>query len=178
MPCTNPRQSAWVAGRTLLCHLLGLAQLPDLPPDPQGKPETAEGIPAFNISHSGDYVAVLISPDHQAVGCDLEEIRLRPAMMTFAEAIFSDQETEQLKAIPEKKEQAALFWQFWTRREARVKQQGGSVWDIMHTRFNSIDPDTEDAYLYHTYWQGYSIACCLTSSAKITITSIEPPRKR
>ena len=49
--------------------------LPDIIYGEQGKPAFAEGHPLwFNLSHSGDDIALLMS-DEGEVGCDIEVIR-------------------------------------------------------------------------------------------------------
>ena len=95
-----------------------------------GKPAFANGHPLwFNLSHSGDDIALLIS-DEGEVGCDIEVIRPRENWQALANAVFSLTEHDELeREAPE--EQLSAFWRIWTRKEAIVKQRGGSAWQIV-----------------------------------------------
>lgn len=79
----------------------------------------------FNLSHSGDTIALLLS-DEGEVGCDIEVIRPRDNWRSLANAVFSLGEHAEMEAErPE--QQLAAFWRIWTRKEAIVKQRGGSA---------------------------------------------------
>lgn len=67
------RRERWLAGRVLLSHTL--SPLPDIIYGEQGKPAFTAGTPLwFNLSHSGDDIALLLS-DEGEVGCDIEVVR-------------------------------------------------------------------------------------------------------
>ena len=71
----GPRRERWLAGRALLSHTL--SPLPEIIYGEQGKPAFAPETPLwFNLSHSGDDIALLLS-DEGEVGCDIEVIRPR-----------------------------------------------------------------------------------------------------
>lgn len=56
-------------------------------------------------------------------------IRPRPNWRRLANAIFSPGEHAEVEAEhPER--QLDAFWRIWTRKEAMVKQRGGSAWQI------------------------------------------------
>ena len=68
------RQASRLAGRTLLARTLSPHPLPDIIYGEQGS-RHCEGDPLwFNLSHSGDDIALLMS-DEGEVGCDIEVIR-------------------------------------------------------------------------------------------------------
>ena len=83
------RYASWLAGRTLLARTLSPSPLPEIIYGEQGKPAFANGHPLwFNLSHSGDDIAMLIS-DEGEVGCDIEVIRPRENWQALANAVFS-----------------------------------------------------------------------------------------
>lgn len=83
----GPRRERWLAGRALLSHTL--SPLPEIIYGEQGKPAFAPETPLwFNLSHSGDDIALLLS-DEGEVGCDIEVIRPRANWRWLANAVFS-----------------------------------------------------------------------------------------
>lgn len=119
----GPRRERWLAGRALL-HTL--SPLPEIIYGEQGKPAFAPETPLwFNLSHSGDDIALLLS-DEGEVGCDIEVIRPRANWRWLANAVFSLGEHAEMDAVhPD--QQLEMFWRIWTRKEAIVKQRGGSA---------------------------------------------------
>lgn len=118
------RRARWLAGRVLLSH--ALSPLPNIIYGEQGKPAFSADTPLwFNLSHSGDDIVLLLS-DEGEVGCDIEVIRPRDNWQTLANTVFSLGEHAEVEAEhPE--QQLAAFWRIWTRKEAIVKQRGGSA---------------------------------------------------
>ena len=114
------RRASWLAGRVLLAQ--AVSPLPEIIYAEHGKPGfSGETGLWFNLSHSGDDIALLLS-DEGEVGCDIEVRRL-------ANAVFSLGEHAEVEAEhPER--QLDAFWRIWTRKEAMVKQRGGSAWQI------------------------------------------------
>ena len=119
------RRASWLAGRVLLAQ--AVSPLPEIIYAEHGKPGfSGETGLWFNLSHSGDDIALLFS-DEGEVGCDIEVIRPRPNWRRLANAIFSPGEHAEVEAEhPER--QLDAFWRIWTRKEAMVKQRGGSAW--------------------------------------------------
>lgn len=76
----------------------------------------------FSISHSGDYVALLLSRDG-AAGVDLESVDRSVDAMGVARHSFHPRELERLRATPPA-DQPALFFRWWTAKEAVVKASG------------------------------------------------------
>ena len=96
---------------------------PAISEDDNGKPYL-EGIPIyFNISHSGDMVAVAISPGE--VGCDVE-CKSKNAM-SIAEHFFSDSEVSFLRSIEDESRQGLEFTRLWTMKESVVKCSGEGI---------------------------------------------------
>lgn len=141
---SGPRHDAWLAGRVLLARITTPSPLPEIIYGNNGKPAFRDAsLPSFNLSHSGDNIALLVS-DEGDVGCDLEVIRPRKNWHRLAEALFSEDERMEIDALTAD-EQLAAFWQVWTRKEARVKQASGSVWHLA-----SLPPSSKT---YLTQWR-------------------------
>lgn len=128
--------------------------LPEIIYGEQGKPAFANGHPLwFNLSHSGDDIALLMS-DEGEVGCDIEVIRPRENWQALANAVFSLTEHDELeREAPE--EQLSAFWRIWTRKEAIVKQRGGSAWQIV-----SIDSTAQSLPVSQLRFGSLSTAVC------------------
>ena len=151
------RNASWLAGRMLLARALSPHLLPDIIYGEQGKPAFAEGHPLwFNLSHSGDDIALLMS-DEGEVGCDIEVIRPRKNWQALANAVFSMTEHDELeREAPE--ERLAAFWRIWTRKEAIIKQRGGSAWQIV-----SIDSTAPSHSVSQVQIGSLSLAVCTST---------------
>jgi len=149
------RRLPWLAGRTLLARALSPSPVPDIVFGEQGKPAFVDAHPYwFNLSHSGDDIALLLS-DEGEVGYDIEVVRPRDNWQALANAVFSVAEHDELeRETPEDK--LAAFWRIWTRKEAIVKQRGGSAWQIV-----SIDSTLASALsISHCQYGALSLAVC------------------
>ncbi|MEH3827698.1 4'-phosphopantetheinyl transferase AcpT [Enterobacter roggenkampii] len=160
------RNASWLAGRMLLARALSPHPLPDIIYGEQGKPAFAEGHPLwFNLSHSGDDIALLMS-DEGEVGCDIEVIRPRNNWQALANAVFSMTEHDELeREAPE--ERLAAFWRIWTRKEAIIKQRGGSAWQIV-----SIDSTAPSHSVSQVQIGSLSLAVCTSTPYTLTTESI------
>ena len=96
---------------------------------PSGQPELADGQGdsslCFNISHSGDWLALALARD-VAVGVDIEQRRELKRAGDLARRYFSSKEAEHLAALAEP-ERSAHFFRLWTAREACIKAMGSSL---------------------------------------------------
>ncbi|MRT03331.1 4'-phosphopantetheinyl transferase family protein [Ewingella americana] len=133
------RREPFLGGRALLAGLMrdhfGCAQLPDIQPGGNGKPAFCDSsLPHFSLSHSHQHLLVAVC-SYGEVGCDIETLRPRASMPELAREVFSDLENQWLPEQGERLTEA--FWQLWTLREACLKQQGGSVWQMASV---TIDP--------------------------------------
>ncbi|MDD4914728.1 MAG: 4'-phosphopantetheinyl transferase superfamily protein [Methylococcales bacterium] len=90
--------------------------------NPHGKPELIGQPLHFNLSHSGDWLAIAVS-DLARIGVDIERVRPRPGLEAIAERCFSRQEFAIWQSLPEPRRQQ-LFYQLWTKKEAFVKAVG------------------------------------------------------
>lgn len=110
--------------RCLLARYLGAR-----PPDSlifsygaRGKPALLHPNPIqFNLSHSGNRMALAVS--HQPVGVDIERLDRASEMEALAARFFHPEETACLARIPAEKRRA-LFFRWWTAKEAALKAWG------------------------------------------------------
>ena len=95
---------------------------------PFGKPEM-DGKWQFNLSHSEDKALIAISP--HVVGIDLEFTN-RPGMdvAALAEVVCHPNEIAALALLPAD-EKAALFYRWWTQKEAYCKARGTGLDDAL-----------------------------------------------
>ena len=160
------RNASWLAGRTLHARTLSPSPLPEIVYGEQGKPAFVDAHPLwFNLSHSGDDIALLLS-DEGEVGCDIEVIRPRENWQALANAVFSVAEHAELeREDPEAK--LSAFWGIWTRKEAIVKQRGGSAWQIV-----SIDSTSQAHSVSQLQFGSLSLAVCTATPYTLTAGSI------
>jgi 4'-phosphopantetheinyl transferase len=76
----------------------------------------------FNLSHSGNYVLIVVAEEHK-VGIDVEKIRPDMENESIANRFFSSREVSELMAVPPEQRKLAFF-NCWTRKEAYIKAQG------------------------------------------------------
>ena len=90
--------------------------------DGEGKPRAnnADGWD-FNLSHAGDYVAVVVGRGR--VGIDLEQHREVREMASIVERYFHPDEAEVWRRLDESR-RAEAFFLFWSAREAAMKCAG------------------------------------------------------
>ena len=162
----GPRRSAWLAGRAMLSR--AVSPLPPVHYGEQGKPGFGEehGL-WFNLSHSGDHIALLLS-DEGPVGCDIEQLRPHPTWPQLANAVFTTGEHALIEQAADA-DRLTAFWQIWTRKEAMVKQRGGSVWQIV-----SMDSSAPlHCHLGSLLHEDISLAVCTATPFNPAPTRIE-----
>jgi 4'-phosphopantetheinyl transferase len=141
-------RTRFVFGRAMLRTILGSALgIPGacvpLEVSTSGKPEIhgCDGS-SFNLSHSGIYVAVALTRGRQ-VGIDIEVHRPNCDFRWIAREYFCPAERAHLEACPAQAE--ALFFRYWTLKEAYLKAVGsglsGSLRDL------DVSPVDEGAVL-------------------------------
>ncbi|MBA8326828.1 4'-phosphopantetheinyl transferase AcpT [Citrobacter freundii] len=161
------RRARWLAGRVLLSN--ALSPLPDIVYGEQGKPAFSADTPLwFNLSHSGDDIALLLS-DEGEVGCDIEVVRPRDNWQTLANTVFSLGEHAEVEAErPE--QQLAAFWRIWTRKEAIVKQRGGSAWQIVSVDSTAL---TSSLSVSQCQLDTLSLAVCTPTPFTLTADAVQ-----
>ena len=141
----------FVAGRGYLREILG--QYLHRPPrslfihcNAFGKPQLGNGLAGalhFNLSHSGDFAALAVSPAFD-VGIDIEETR--PLEENIAERFFSPREAGTLRRMSGERALQA-FYRCWTSKEAFVKAHGAGLSLPLDSFDVSVDPDRPPALL-------------------------------
>lgn len=113
-----------IVARSALRELLGRA----LDRDPRalrfvtgehGKPALADGAVEFNVSHSGERVAIAIAS--APVGVDIEHDRELRDVLALAKRFFSPSEAAAVERDP------SLFLSIWTAKESVIKAIGGGL---------------------------------------------------
>ena len=87
---------------------------------PHGKPFLRSG-PAFNISHSGKYLALAVRSSGR-VGIDIEVVRDSPDLSALASRYFTESERREIAKSPDGVTRA--FFRVWVRKEAFLKATG------------------------------------------------------
>lgn len=90
---------------------------------PKGKPELAENPVWFNLSHCEGGAVLVLSSDG-AIGVDLERHDRNVDVMSLAEAVFTQSESDLIASQPDEATRRRLFFEFWTAKEARMKMTG------------------------------------------------------
>ena len=131
----------FVKGRILLRNLLGL-YLDVFPSEvafkynPHGKPvlNMGESQLHFNMAHSHELALIAVCRE-RFLGVDVEELRNLDDIMEIAVRFFSRQEISSLqKCLPEEK--TAMFFRYWTAKEAYIKACGKSVSESLLKRID------------------------------------------
>jgi len=112
--------------RTLLARRLGRdARALRFVYGPQGKPALEGGELEFNVSHSGDCVAVAIA-DGSPIGLDVECPKPMSDRVALAERFFAAEEADVVKRAAADGA-AAAFYSIWTAKESVIKAAGGGL---------------------------------------------------
>lgn len=132
------RRQQWRAGRALLAEALfafsGQEMLPEMKISARGKPSfTDPSLPRFSLSHSVNSLQLVLCAAGETGG-DVEQIRPRARYLDVARQAFSETE---FCWLTEQENPLNAFWQLWCLREAWLKQQAGSVWQMEQIR---LDP--------------------------------------
>jgi 4'-phosphopantetheinyl transferase len=118
---------ARVALRCLLgSHVQAPAASVELTAAPHGKPRPlrdAHGVKVcFNVAHSDNLALIAVSHERE-VGIDVERIRPLPGLDDIVARYFAPKERRAFaRAAPE--DRLALFYRFWTLKEAYLKADG------------------------------------------------------
>jgi 4'-phosphopantetheinyl transferase len=110
--------------RTLLARRLGAAPASlRLVADADGKPALDGAGPAFNLSHSGDWIACALADD-AAVGVDVQETTPSMARPDDFGRVFGPRERARIDDAPDEAARIAAFARAWARKEALLKAVG------------------------------------------------------
>lgn len=79
----------------------------------------------FNLSHSGDWILIAISTGRE-VGVDVEHVNEEIQFEQIAMHCFDPRDAWELRTAP-RQQQVPLFFDLWTRMEARLKADGAGI---------------------------------------------------
>ena len=166
-----------ILGELLARHLLHKATGEPLPDEAfttgdKGKPahDGFRGI-HFNITHSGEWVAVALSSG--SVGVDVEKMRKIPEGV--ARRFFSEAENQWLDSAQTETERKDIFFTLWTLKESFLKAIGTgltkslSSFTILKKGNNQFeleqDEETRRFKLYNfVFAEGYKLSVCAEDS--------------
>ena len=119
-----------------------------------GKPAfTDPEMPQFNLSHSGDYVALVLS-DAQC-GIDLQRMENGRNVNSIAERFFAPGEEVAVRQGGEE-----TFFRLWTRKEALAKCSGEGIAPGIGRDIREIPGETGCLWIEWSGLPGYLLAAC------------------
>lgn len=151
----NPRiQQTKRRQKSAMCHLLQqFTPNPKLGKQDSGKPFLINKPNLhFNLSHSGDWLALLTS-DCGPVGVDLEAPQKVRNFKQIAQHFFAPEEIEHLAPL-EGQLLTSEFYRLWTLKEAFFKARGTGISEgLRHINFTHTHVPTSSAGLPVEPWQ-------------------------
>lgn len=114
----------------------------------QGKPYIRDRTLAFNLSHSGDFVAAVFAKEQ--AGIDIEQYRT--GKQKLAKRFFMEKEYEYLMSHQEERRQNEIFTELWTRKESYIKAAGAGMKIPMNSFCVLEDEMNEpETFYFHTW---------------------------
>lgn len=110
----------WLGTRVLLRHMLNTPGFIECPSDENGKPYLVNFPQKISLTHSFEYVAVMLS-DNGEVGIDLELVK--PKILRIAEKFMKPEELAFMAGLDEESRILHLY-ACWCAKEAVYKLQG------------------------------------------------------
>jgi 4'-phosphopantetheinyl transferase len=112
-----------ILAKVLILYLEGKPDIP-IRRDERGKPLLADNRDeiSFNLSHSGDLSLVAISRGRE-VGVDVEQVKPERDLVALAERALGPEDAVAVRTAAGE-ERTRVFYELWTRHEARVKCLG------------------------------------------------------
>lgn len=159
-------------GRVVLRHLLSRYE----PVEPaawrfetgrHGKPALRSRSLEFNLSHSGQWLALAVSRD-APVGVDVQELDRERNLRRIARRYFSEPELAELEAM-RGEAYVEHFYRLWSLKEAWTKAAGGALptalgrigFSLADGSLASLAPGlTRGSSLWLLDLEGYSLAVC------------------
>lgn len=118
--------------------------------NPNGKPSLLNSKLQFNFSHSGDYLAMILS-SQTPVGIDIEATNKNLDWKPIAKSSFLPQEIAIIEALPHD-QQISTFYQIWTQKEALLKALGTGLSGLSQIT-DSIETYQLDCFELQTNYQ-------------------------
>lgn len=146
------------AGQFLLRHALGedAYEKAAFAKGEHGKPYIKGHPNHYNISHSGQYVVLVMA--NSEVGVDVQEKRT-VRMEAMAKRFFSKEEWQVFSECGSEEEQKDLFYYIWCRKEAYGKYLGtGLNTKVLQT--NVLESVKDVQWIEYEAVEGYQISIC------------------
>ncbi len=133
--------------------------------DYYGKPTLPGKDIFFNISHSGDWIALGISD--RVIGVDVE--RIQDIDLAIAEHFFAPIEVQDLRSLPLEK-RYEYFFILWTLKESYIKAEGKGVsipldsfwFRVVRGQIDFFSQSLRDwQYRLYEFSSEYKLACCV-----------------
>jgi 4'-phosphopantetheinyl transferase len=97
--------------------------------DSNDRPSLTTHLPAFSISHSGEYGVVGISTD-QGIGVDFEHRRTLPKAREMAELFLCRGASHEVRLVDESRS-SDVFLRYWVRAESSAKLSGRGLAEVV-----------------------------------------------
>lgn len=133
-----------------------------------GKPYLTAGGLEFNLSHSGDRVAISVA--RSGVGVDLEEVKVQPIDVGLVSECFTESEQHWLERCTDDPYRG--FFRLWTLKEAVLKADGRGLGAGCHQAalHMSSEGDSATVVLGNVTWRAYELQAgsdfCLAVAAR------------
>ena len=155
------------------------AKLLEFSRTPKGKPFLVNSprLVKFNVSHSGNYIAIIIC-NHAQVGIDIEVSRPRK-FIKIADQYFHPREVEQILACSDAYRES-LFYRLWTLKEALLKATGGGISSgLANVQFNLSGSNisatfSKDLGLLESEWQFQQYQLSLNCWCALAVNCAQP----
>lgn len=153
-------------------HYLNHSQkLPEIELDQNQRPKFVQAeYPDFNLSHSGNYLAVGIVSKGK-IGLDLEINRARPSFFNIAKQFFSESEQ---RWIQTQNDPLSTFWQLWVMREAALKLYSKGVWQMKQLQIKMPEKQIKASFSDDFYPEILSDKACFFDACFLGVCSNLP----
>ena len=142
------------------------------------KPDVHDSNLQFNLTHSGHFAMLAVSPKLE-LGMDVEYMDRKNRWQDLIRRFFTPPEQQAIFALPEDQQQRAFF-QVWTRKEAQMKVTGKGL-SLAPTQFTVTVPpaaptllamkDTDEQTLQR--WHMYDVVLPASAQAYCACLSVE-----
>ncbi len=136
--------------------------------EPYILPPRQQKIPLqITLSHSGLWIAVLISPDTNPAGIDLEDLSIKRNFLKLANHYYSSDEIAYVE-----QNGSEAFYKLWTIKESIAKLQGKGLAEVLKIH---IDPSSLDTHTVNHQGCSYFLTQHISKDYIYTIAQFTVP---
>lgn len=169
----NKKRTSYLLSRALLLHTLEkyyqIKQLPEIIYNQHQKPIFKSSDITFNLTHSTDFVGLVISSESCALGIDIESIMPRRNFLGLLQRTFEPQEIcwilkttktqfaniiQAQQPLTLKEDEMVRFFLLWSAKEAYLKADGRGLQGLntlhLSPQLSTMDGDLENGSLLLT----------------------------